>query len=638
MKFPYGISSLTKLKNRQEETDNLCFTMFNTNPAGVIISTIEEGIILEINETMLNILGFSREECVGRSIVDIGFYTNTEMRDKAVEFLIENKSIHNKEIPFFPKSRELHYGIFSAELIEFQNQPCIFASMFDITSHMDIQNSLESTTNKLETLFQSIPDMLFILDYAGNILRTNSSVGKRLGYSDESLTKMHILNIHPSSRRAEVVTMMGQILSEEITRCTIPLVTSRGEQIPVETNIVLTSWDNKDVVLSISRDITERVMMGQQQKELQRQLQQTQKMEAIGVLAGGIAHDFNNILFPITAYSELLQEEMADSSTLKAYVKEIHSAAIRAKDLVKQILTFSREVGQEVQPVQPLLVVKEAVKLIRKTLPKSINIKYQINPECKMVMADPTQIYQITMNLMINGFHAMESSGGTLTINLDNITNGEASYVKLSVSDTGIGMDELTIEKIFNPYFTTKSEDKGTGLGLSVVHGIVKLYKGMISVKSRPGEGSTFDVILPAIDYEEQQSIAIERTIINKGSERILLVDDEEMIIKPLKKMLRNLGYSVMAFTSSLEALEAFTNNPDIFDLIVTDLSLPDMSGIQLSEAILKIRPKMPVILCTGYSYSLTPEKVEELGIRALLMKPIIKSDLTCMIRQILDS
>lgn len=670
MKIQYDISSLNKIADKQEETETLYRTLLNTNPAGVIIITLKNEQILEINNSMLRILGFSREECIGRSLLDIGFYTSKKIHDRVMEFLIANKSIQDREFPFLVRSGELHYGIFSAEVIEFQNQACIFAVMFDITTNIDTKTSLESTTTRLEILFQAIPDMLVIVNYAGEILRTNSAVSTRLGYSEELLRTMHILDIHPYNRRAEVVAIIGQMLSEEITQCNIPLITATGEEIPVETRIVLTNWDDQNVILGISRDVTERVAIQLQQQELQKQLQHAQKMEGIGMLAGGIAHDFNNILFPITAYSEILQEELPDSSILKTYVKEIHSAAIRAKELVKQILTFNSEVSQGSQVVQPSLIIKETVKLIRKTLPKSIKIEYKIQPDCKMIMIDPTQLYQIGMNLMINAFHAMEVSGGILTIKLENMTSGEiknfnktripgsninnsnndrnqdssngvdkcSNYVLISVSDTGTGMDELTIEKIFNPYFTTKHKDKGTGLGLSVVHGIINLYKGKIFVESTPGKGSTFNILLPAIENQEEQIPIIEKSSSCKGRESILFVDDEEIIIKPLTKMLKALGYNITSFTSSIDALEHFTKNPDQFDLVITDLSIPNMSGIQLSEKILKLRPLMPVILCTGFSYNLTPEKVKQLGIKALLMKPVIKSELTHTIRQVLDS
>ncbi|MBF0468109.1 MAG: PAS domain S-box protein [Desulfamplus sp.] len=701
MSFPYATGTLKKTQYSQEELDTLCSTMFNTTPAGIIITKIQDGQILAINDSMLKILGLSREMCTGTSILDMGFYTNKDTRNEIVELLIKKKSIHNTEFPFLTSSGSLHYGIFSAQIIQFQNQACIFTSMFDITCKMDAQSSLENTAGRLEALFQSIPDMVFVIDYSGKILHTNRSASQRLGYTEESLKNMHVLNIHPSDRRTDVVAVMGQMLSEERTQCDIPLLTSTGQEIPVETKVVLSSWNDKNVIIGLSRDITERVAMEQKHQELQRQLQHAQKMEAIGVLAGGIAHDFNNILFPITAYSELLQEALSDSqhklsdpqfdqtrdlqnqnspldtSSLTEYVDRIHSAAIRAKELVKQVLTFSKEVNQEIQPLQPSLIVKEVIKLIRKTIPKSIRIEYKINPECNMIMADSTQFYQIAMNLIVNAFHAMESSGGTLTVKLDNVTrhdntdndnddikthksgkldrdssNGiktscmaqeeafdskHVNYIHLSVSDTGIGMDELTLRKIFNPYFTTKSKDKGTGLGLSVVHGIVRLYNGEIRVKSVPGEGTTFDVFMPAIQNQDPQGLSARENATPKGDETILFVDDEDIIIRPLARMLNMLGYQVKPFISSTEALAAFAKNPYSFDLVITDLSMPDMSGVQLSTEIFKIRPLMPVILCTGFSYNLTPEKAKEIGIKAMLMKPIVKSDLTNTIRQVLN-
>ncbi|MBF0376282.1 MAG: PAS domain S-box protein [Desulfamplus sp.] len=639
MSYPYCIANHKNIDRQCGKLDNLCWALFNTNPAGVVITTLEDGRILEINDSMLDILGFSQEELIGKSILDIGFYPNNEIREEYIKILAEKKNIRNKEFYFFNKAKELHSGIFSAKIIEFRNRLCIFSAMFDISSKVDAQISLEHTASKLKTLFESIPDMILVVDYAGKILHANNTVIERLGYNYEELRNMHILNLHPPDRKNDVVKTVGQMLSGETDRCIVPLITKNGKEIPVETKVVLTNWDDQDVILGISRDVTERISMERKQQELEKMLRQTQKMEAIGALAGGIAHDFNNILFPITAYSEMLQNELPELSPFKDYVNEIHSAAMRAKELIKQILTFSREATQEVQPLQPTLIVKEAIKLIHKTLPQSITIKSNINPKCKMVMADPTQIYQIAMNLMLNAFHAMELSGGTLTIRLDNVKReDERDYILLSVQDTGVGMDELTIEKIFNPYFTTKPNGKGTGLGLSVVHGIVKLYKGEIIVKSRLNEGTIFDLYLPAIESEEK----IEQSFVNKasikGNERILLVDDEEAVIIPQTKILQRLGYNVTPFTSSVEALKAFKKIPEAFDLVITDLSMPNISGTQLSSEMLKIRPTIPIILLTGFSYNLTPEKVKELGIAALITKPVIKSELTRTIREVLGS
>ncbi|MBF0230228.1 MAG: PAS domain S-box protein [Desulfamplus sp.] len=637
MSSPFCINNNKKGDRQCEKSDSLCWTLFNTNPAGVVLTTLEDGLIFEVNDTMLDITGFSREEVLGKSILDIGFYPNNEVREEYIKILAEKKYIRNKEFYFFNKAKELHFGIFSAKIVEFRNRLCIFSSMFDISSKIDAQISFENTANKLKTLFESIPDMIFVVDYAGKILHTNNTVTERLGYTYEELKTMHILSLHPSDRKGDVVKTVGQILSGESNSCTIPLVTRSGKKIPVETKVVLTTWDDHDVILGISRDITERISMELKQQELEKMLRQTQKMEAIGLLAGGIAHDFNNILFPIIAYSEMLQNELPESSPFKDYANEIHSAAMRAKELVKQILTFSREATQEIQPLQTTLIVKEAIKLIHKTLPQSITIKSNINPKCKMVMADPTQIYQIAMNLIVNAFHAMELSGGTLTVKLDNVKREDGlDYILLSVQDTGIGMDEITIGKIFNPYFTTKSHGKGTGLGLSVVHGIVKLYKGEIIVKSKLNEGTIFDLYLPAIEGEEKsEQSSVNRASI-KGNERILLVDDEDAVITPQTKILERLGYKVTPFTSSVEALKAFQKEPEAFDLVITDLSMPNISGTQLSSEMLKIRPKIPIILLTGFSYNLTPEKVKESGIAALITKPVIRSELTRTIRNVL--
>ncbi|MBF0242821.1 MAG: PAS domain S-box protein [Desulfamplus sp.] len=648
MKFPYNIATCKKGEERSEDLDSLCNALFEINTAGVMITSLEDGLILDLNDSMLKIIGYSREECIGKSVFDIGFYPSSDIRERFIKSLVEKKQILNKEFSFFTKSETLHYGIYCSKMVELKKRPCIFTSMFDITGKVDAQTSVKNSASKFIKLFQSIPDMLFVVDQSGKILYTNKASQEKLGYTSLNFKSMHILNIYPPDKKYDVINIVGKTLSGRSYKSSIPLLTFNGNNIDVETKAVLTNWDNQDVILIISRDVTERILMRKKQKELETMLRHTHKMEAIGALAGGIAHDFNNILFPITAYSEMLNDALAakgvsDNSNpnfddLKDYVKEIYSAAMRAKELVKQILTFSREANHEIQPVQPILIVKEAIKLIRKTLPQSIKVNYYINQDCNMVMTDPTQIYQIIMNLMVNAFHAMELSGGTLTVTLDNRDEEGVKYVYISVSDTGIGMDELTIEKIFNPYFTTKPQGKGTGLGLSVVHGIVNLYKGKISVKSAIGKGSTFDILLPAMEGDEKECLPVETKTITNGCERILLVDDEATIIIPQTKILERLGYKVTSFTSSAEALKAFEKEPEAFDLVITDLSMPNISGTQLSEAILKISPKMPIIMCTGFSYNLTSEKIKEMGISALLTKPIIRAEISRAIREVLDS
>jgi CheY-like chemotaxis protein len=370
-------------------------------------------------------------------------------------------------------------------------------------------------------------------------------------------------------------------------------------------------------------------------------------MEAIGTLAGGIAHDFNNILFPMVGFAEMALEDTPVDSPLRDYLNEILQGTKRAGDLVKQILTFSRQADQEIKPLKVQLIIKEVLKLIRSSLPSTIEIKQYISTKCGLVMADATQIHQIAMNLVTNAYHAMEETSGKLEVTLKEIELGSddlrdpsmipGSYVCLTVADTGIGMDKAVLDRIFDPYYTTKEKDKGTGLGLSVVHGIVKSYDGDISVYSEPGKGTAFHVYLPVIKMHVATEEAEVVTPIQKGSERILLVDDEDQIIRMEKQMLKRLGYHVTTRTSSLDALEAFRAVPDNFDLIITDMTMPNMTGVKLSQKLLAIRPDMPIIICSGFSEQIDDERAKAIGIRGFIMKPVVKSELAKKIREVLD-
>jgi len=382
-------------------------------------------------------------------------------------------------------------------------------------------------------------------------------------------------------------------------------------------------------------------------KKMETQLQQAQKMEAIGTLAGGIAHDFNNILFPISGYTEMLLLDTPGDSPLRHGLSEILAGAKRAGELVSQILTFSRQKEHELKPLKVEIIVKEALKLIRSSLPTTIEILQNVNKDLGLVMADPTQIHQIFMNLTTNAYHAMEEAGGNLNVTLKEVELGAGelidstmdpgSYVCLTVADTGMGMDQSVIDRIFDPYFTTKEEGKGTGLGLAVVHGIVKSHGGHISVYSEPGKGTEIKVYLPVIQTQAETAEGKTPLPIEKGNESVLLVDDREEIVSLAKEMLCKLGYHVTARTSSIEALEAFRANPHNFDLVITDLTMPNMTGDKLAQKLMAIRPDIPVILCTGFSEKMSEEKAEAIGIKAFLMKPIVMIDLAKTIREVLE-
>jgi signal transduction histidine kinase/CheY-like chemotaxis protein len=352
----------------------------------------------------------------------------------------------------------------------------------------------------------------------------------------------------------------------------------------------------------------------------ERQLQQVLKIQAIGTLAGGIAHDFNNILFPIVGYTELTMDEVSEDSVAHNNLGEILKAANRAKDLVQQILTFSRQSDQERRPVKVQNIITETLRLLRASIPASIEIVHKIQDDCGPVMGDATQIHQVIMNLCTNAYQAMQDKGGKLEVILTEIDIGyeemtdkigmqPGKHLRLLVKDEGCGMEASVLDRIFEPYYTTKEQGKGTGLGLSVIHGIVKNHRGDINVKSIPGKGTIFQVYLPLIENLEHAAELEPTNGAAKGEERILLVDDEEQIVAMERQMLENLGYRVTARTDSQEALKVFAEHPHNFDLVITDMTMPYLTGDQLAQKMLDIEPNIPVILCTGFNEIITEEK-----------------------------
>ena len=379
------------------------------------------------------------------------------------------------------------------------------------------------------------------------------------------------------------------------------------------------------------------------------QLQQVMKLQAIGTLAGGIAHDFNNILFPIVGYTELTMDDIPADSQARKNLEEVLKASNRAKELVQQILTFSRQNGQERKPLKVQILIKEAIKLLRATIPSSIEINSSVDENCASVKGDPTQIHQVIMNLCTNAYHALQETGGKIEVSLkeadlsyeqslERVGMKVGRHLNLTVKDNGHGMPPEVLERIFEPYYTTKEQGRGTGLGLSVIHGIIKNHGGDISVNSRPGAGSTFSVYLPAIDDVDLEAETVETASATNGNERILLIDDEEQIIALERRILEGLGYKVTSKTDSEEALEVFADQPDQFDLVVTDMTMPKMTGDRLARRLMDINPQIPVILCTGFNEAITEEKALAMGIDKFVMKPIVKDELANTIRTVLDN
>jgi CheY-like chemotaxis protein len=369
-------------------------------------------------------------------------------------------------------------------------------------------------------------------------------------------------------------------------------------------------------------------------------------MEALGTLAGGIAHDFNNILGAVIGYTELCFLDLKDPShPIHQKLESILHAGNRAKDLVTQILTFSRMQEHILMPVSIVPIVKETLKLLRASLPANIQLRNSINTQQK-VLADPTQIHQIIMNLCTNAYHAMEETGGVLSVSVESVSLNEqastayadlspGSYLQLTIEDTGTGISPSIMDKIFDPYFSTKGKDKGTGLGLAVVHGIVKSHGGAVSVNSRVG-GTAFHVFLPVTD-DSADAREGKHTVLPRGTEKILFIDDEKDLVDISTQMLEKLGYNVTGVVGSTKALEIFNRSPQQFDLVITDLNMPEISGDRLTQKFIHTRSDIPIILCTGFSDRIDQKRAQALGISKILMKPLAMNILAETIREILD-
>jgi PAS domain S-box-containing protein len=517
----------------------------------------------------------------------------------------------------------------------------------DITERKKAEKELIQQKQTAER-YLNLAGVIFIgLDLDGKVNLTNRQACTILECNRNDIIGMDWFdNFIPLNIRDNVRSVFKQLVSGEVEPDEYyeNSVISKGgkEKIIAWHNTYIKDDSEKIIgILGSGEDITDR-------KALQTQLQKLQKMESIGNLAGGIAHDFNNLLFPIIGLSEMLLEDLPQNSPDHENVQEILKAGKRGSELVKQILAFSRQSEHKKIPVRIQQILKEVYKLCRSTIPSDIEISIDIQPDCGLVMADSTQLHQVAMNLITNAYHALNQPEGKIAIQLKG-TRLEAndligsplqpgSYAMLKISDSGSGIDPAIMDKIFEPYFTTKERGKGTGLGLAVVYGIAREHGGDVQVSGELEKGTTFTVFIPLLTEQPAKIDSAEiPDILQRGNERVLVVDDEGPIAKLEKQMLERLGYQVKIRISSLDALEAFRDAPDAFDIVITDMAMPNMTGDQLARELIAIRPDIPIIICTGFSERTNPEKAAAIGVKGFLMKPIVKSMMADMVRKVLD-
>jgi len=494
-----------------------------------------------------------------------------------------------------------------------------------------------------ESLVNSYEEHVFMLDLKGTYVSSNDRVQQFCLNKGEDIKGRSIESVYPPPvaslyrKKMEQVKRSGKMVVFEHI-----MPAGKEQRYHMDTLFPVGMPDGSLRIGGICRDITI-------QRKTEQRLQRSQRLEALGTLAGGIAHDFNNILAPIMNYAYLCMKMSQPGSVLHEYLGNIMKSVERASDLVKQILSFSREGREDLKPVDIVPVVKETLKLMRAVMPATIELVQVTDTDDSRIMADPTDIHQIIMNLCTNASHAM-TEGGRLSVSLKRFEADSSfvsahpefspgSYLRLSVEDTGHGIPEDIIENIFEPYFTTKKKGQGTGLGLAIVHGIVRRMNGYINVYSEPGRGTVFHIYMPVAHAQEETDNFLQdedNHRLSHGGERIMFIDDELHIVETAKMVLEGIGYSVSTFIDPVDALTKFREDPSAYDIVITDMTMPGMTGDGFALELLKLRPDLPVILCTGFSERMNIEKAGEMGIREYLMKPVNPRDLADAIRKAL--
>lgn len=643
-------------KHKMAERDRKLFEekfekAFKASPVWVSITTVEDGRFLEVNDTFTSISGYTREEAVGRTSHELGFWLGPNDRQRAVDLYHKQGYFRDLEMKMRYKDGKAHTMLWSVDPIEYEGSTCWINVLTDITERKEAELALQQSEENIRLLFEQMVSGFalheIICDDSGEpvdyrFLEVNPAFERHTGLTREAVLGKRATDILPGIDK-DLIQSYGQVA-----------LTGRPKQfeyysVDLGRHYEISAFSPRHGQFAVTfSDVSSRKEGEEQRAALEAQLRQAQKLEAIGTLAGGIAHDFNNILAAIIGYSELVLADVPEDGELNSNAAQVVQAGLRARDLVKQILAFSRRSEQQRNPLRLGSLVKEAIKLLRSSLPATIQVITHIPRKEPTVLADPTQIQQVLMNLCTNAAQAMHPAGGQLKVEVyeEELAEGDLTslwriqpgpYLALDISDTGQGMEPDILSKIFEPYFTTKEPGEGTGLGLAVVHGIVTSHGGALHVSSKKNKGTTFRIYLPVADEDASQTESQSPEPVIGGNESIMFVDDEESLCSAWAFRLGRLGYDVETFTNPLQAEKAYLANPAGYDLLVTDQTMPGLLGSELARRLMEATPLLPVILCTGYSQVIDEPQARAMGIGAFVMKPYTSRQLARVIRDMLD-
>ncbi len=640
------------LRKSEEKYRNI----FENSVVGFFQST-PEGRFLEVNPAFARMLGYASPDALIAGISDIAeqYYVNPEDRRQYQRRLFKSGNVENMEFKIRRKDgSQMWVSNSTRACFDPNGQVTHYEGIvIDINDRKLAEAALKESEEKLRRITASAQDAIIMMDDHGNVSFFNEAAERIFGYLHQEILgkALHSVLVGPDfaarfhSAHAKFKKTGAGAFIDNIVELTA--VRKDGTVFPIELSLSAVEIQGKWHAIGMIRDITERKRIEAAQQEMQKKLRQAQKMESIGTLAGGIAHDFNNILSAIIGYTELAKDDAESGSRMENHLEEVLAAGGRAKQLVRQILTFARQTDEDAKPIQVSPIAREVIKFLRSSIPATIEIRSRIQSDA-LVLASATQVHQVLMNLCTNAAHAMEKEGGVLSVDIRDfvvrdtaeipgIDLNPGTYMQIRVSDTGTGIPPEIIDAIFEPYFTTKEVGKGTGMGLALVHGIVESRGGKIAVDSKPGGGARFSIYLPIIEKQSPGRV-VGAGMLPGGTEHILLIDDEAPIVKIGARILEKLGYNVTTRTSSLEALALFEKKARDFDLVITDMTMPNMTGDKLAQELMRIRPEIPVILCTGYSNRISEQSAAGIGIKAFAYKPMVRADLAKTVRRVLDT